>query len=262
MCGSFLRRGGFRACEIIRRCRIPIASGATGSSAQRLRAFVKSIPVASKFARHSTSHFSPAASALVPSSAAASSAVPMKGLVRWYLRMIEKRPVLTKSVTAGAIFAAADMSSQMIMHSVSDSIDLMRTLRMASFGILISGPSLHVWYNFISRVLPKRDAINILKKIFIGQAIFGPIVNVCFFSMNAALQGETEEEILARLRRDLIPTLKSSLAYWPACDFITFKFVTVRLQPLVNNSFAFLWTIYLTYVASLQKAADYQVAVN
>jgi len=73
--------------------------------------------------------------------------------------------------------------------------------------------------------------------------------------------GETVPEIIARLKRDLVPTIKSGIVYWPACDFITFKFVPVHLQPLVSNSFSFLWTIYITYMASLKKA-DVEVATS
>jgi hypothetical protein len=42
--------------------------------------------------------------------------------------------------------------------------------------------------------------------------------------------GETSPEIISRLKRDLIPTIKSGLIYWPLCDFITFKFAPVHLQ--------------------------------
>lgn len=42
--------------------------------------------------------------------------------------------------------------------------------------------------------------------------------------------GESVPEIIARLKRDLIPAFKNGLIYWPLCDFITFKFVPVRLQ--------------------------------
>ncbi|MQM14023.1 hypothetical protein Taro_046950 [Colocasia esculenta] len=65
---------------------------------------------------------------------------------------------------------------------------------------------------------------------------------------------ETVSEIIARLKRDLPPTFVNGLIYWPMCDFITFRFVPVRLQPLVSNSFSFIWTIYITYMASLKKA--------
>ncbi|KAK8958887.1 hypothetical protein KSP40_PGU009031 [Platanthera guangdongensis] len=256
MSGSFLRSGGLRAREVLCRCRSPLASGGAVPVALRPRAFVSSIPAAAKFVRDSSSHLSPAASAFISSTAS------RNGFVSWYLGMIETRPILTKSLTAGAIFTAADISAQTIATSNSKSMDWIRTLRMASYGMLFSGPSLHLWFNLTSKLIPKRDVISTFKKVFMGQAIFGPIMTTVFFSLNAALQGETADEILARLKRDMVPTLINGLFYWPMCDFVTFRFVPVRLQPLVSNSFAFLWTIYITYVAGLQKAPVQQIAAN
>ena len=48
------------------------------------------------------------------------------------------------------------------------------------------------------------------------------------------ISGESDPEIVARLKRDLLPTLLSGLTYWPLCDFITFKFIPVHLQ-VVNE---------------------------
>ncbi|KAK3139872.1 hypothetical protein QOZ80_5AG0391870 [Eleusine coracana subsp. coracana] len=198
-----------------------------------------------------------AAPAFVPPSSRTSAVG--SGFVGWYLGHIDARPVLTKGITAATIFTAADLTAQMLALGPEDSLDFLRTLRMASYGLLISGPTLHFWFNFVSKVFPKTDVVNTFKKMFLGQAVYGPIINSVFFSYNAALQGETTSEIIARLKRDLVPTIKSGLIYWPLCDFITFKFVPVHLQPLVSNSFSFLWTIYLTYMASLKKA-DVEVA--
>uniref|UniRef100_A0ACD5XSF3 Uncharacterized protein n=1 Tax=Avena sativa TaxID=4498 RepID=A0ACD5XSF3_AVESA len=195
-----------------------------------------------------SSRFTPAFSPTTRRSGSIGSVV-----VAWYLGSIEARPVLTKSITAAAIFTVADITSQMITLRSEESLDLIRTLRMASYGILISGPSLHFWFNFVSKVVPKKDVLSTFKKMFLGQAVYGPIINCVFFSYNAGLQGETIPEIIARLKRDLIPTIKSGLIYWPLCDFITFKFIPVHLQPLLSNSFSFLWTIYITYMAGLKK---------
>ncbi|XP_044507744.1 protein SYM1-like [Mangifera indica] len=174
------------------------------------------------------------------------------GFVGWYLGMVKSRPVLTKSITCALIYTAADLSSQTL--SSSKPFDLVRTLRMAGYGMIVLGPSLHFWFNFVSKVFPKRDLITTLKKIAMGQILYGPLMTVVFLSVNACLQGENGEEIVARLKRDLLPTLISGIMYWPLCDFITFKFIPVHLQPLVSNSFSYLWTIYLTYMASLDKA--------
>lgn len=64
--------------------------------------------------------------------------------------------------------------------------------------MLILGPSLHFWFNFMSKVLPKRDIMTTLKKIVMGQILFGPAMTVIFFSVNAALQGKTNSIIFTR----------------------------------------------------------------
>ncbi|XP_009595436.1 uncharacterized protein LOC107771259 [Nicotiana tabacum] len=177
------------------------------------------------------------------------------GFVGWYLEKINSRPILTKSITCGLILTAADFSSQTIAGSLMEQYDLARTLRMAGYGALIVGPSLHFWFNFLSRCFPKRDVITTFKKIALGQTVYGPAINSIFFSMNAAAQGESSSEIVARLKRDLVPTVVNGLMYWPICDFITFKFVPVHLQPLVSNTFSYLWNVYLTYMASQEKVS-------
>ncbi|CAK7347450.1 unnamed protein product [Dovyalis caffra] len=195
--------------------------------------------------------------------------------IGWYLNQLESHPVVTKTFTTSLIYAAADLTAQMISLTSSSSFDLLRTLRMAGYGLLFLGPSQHLWFNFMSKVLPKRDVLTTFKKIFMGQTVYGPANATLFFSYNAALQGHLEvflppqgyravvigccliishlyksveatpesssghqhlylgesgDEIIARLKRDLLPTLKNGLLYWPACDFATFKFVPVHLQ--------------------------------
>lgn len=195
------------------------------------------------------------------SSAVYSSFPSTNGFVRWYLEMIDKYPILTKSITAAAIYTAADLTSQAITFAASDASDLSdklefdksRTLRMAGYGFIISGPTLHLWFNLLSKTLPKRDLISTAKKMVLGQTAYGPAITVVFFSVNAYLQGESGSEIVARLKRDMIPTIINGLIFWPLCDFITYRYVPVHLQPLVSNSFAFIWSVYLTYMASLKK---------
>ena len=84
------------------------------------------------------------------------------------------------------------VSVQKMMLQPSGSFDPIRTLRMSGYGLFILGPSQHLWFNLLAKVLPQRDVITILKKIFMGQTIFGPCINSVFFSVNAALQGTQE----------------------------------------------------------------------
>ncbi|CAI9115940.1 OLC1v1016957C1 [Oldenlandia corymbosa var. corymbosa] len=152
------------------------------------------------------------------------------GFLAWYLAMLNSRPIITKAISCSIIYAAADVTSQMITMTPSGSLDLIRTSRMASYGLLILGPSQHVWFNFIGRSLPRRDIVTTLKKLVAGQLLFGPAVTSVFFSFNAALQGEDAGQIAARLKRDLLPTLLNGLMFWPICDFLTYKVIPVHLQ--------------------------------
>lgn len=177
------------------------------------------------------------------------------GFVGWYLSMVKSRPIITKGLTSALIYTAADLSAQTIVGSSADSYDFVRTSRMAAYGLIVLGPSLHFWFNYMSRAFPHTDVVSTLKKILMGQTTYGPVMTCIFFSLNASLKGETGGEIIARLKRDLLPTMINGLMYWPVCDFITFKFIPVHLQPLASNSFSYVWTIYLTYMASLETAA-------
>ncbi|EOX98432.1 Peroxisomal membrane 22 kDa family protein isoform 2 [Theobroma cacao] len=189
------------------------------------------------------------------------------GLVGWYLGMVKSWPVLTKSVTSSLIYIAADFSSQTISKLSSEPYDLVRTSRMAGYGMLILGPSLHFWFNLMSKLFPKRDLITTFKKMAMGQLLYGPAMTVVFFSLNACLQGERSGEIVGMLSlRPLSLSLflhsvvlffahSSSSGCGLTFNLEIFSWCYSFWQPLVSNSFSYLWTVYMTYMASLAKPA-------
>lgn len=175
------------------------------------------------------------------------------GFLKWYLQKLDTNPIITKSISASLIYTSADITSQMITMQPDESFDLFRMTRLFTYALLITGPCQHYWFGYLSKIMPQKNLFTTLSKMLMGQAIYGPCMNTIFFSYNATLRGENGHEIVARLKRDLLPTLKNSIVYWPICDFMTFMFVPVNLQPLVTSSLAYLWLIYLSYMASLNK---------
>eukprot|EP00897_Mesotaenium_endlicherianum_P008347 jgi/Mesen1/7540/ME000391S06770 len=158
------------------------------------------------------------------------------GFVGWYMNLLEKRPIATKSVTASAIFVAADLIAQAFAAAQADptappaSLDAARTARMAALGLFLSGPTLHLWFGLMSKYFPGRDVRSTLSKMALGQCTYGPSFNAVFFSLNSAAQGESRSEILGRLRRDIPATFQKGLLYWPLCDALTYRYVPVHLQ--------------------------------
>ena len=61
--------------------------------------------------------------------------------------------------------------------------------RMVAAGLLLSGTTLHLWFTLMFKTLPFQDLMSILKKMALGQVVYGPVFNTLFFSFNAYLQG-------------------------------------------------------------------------
>lgn len=60
---------------------------------------------------------------------------------------------------------------------------------MGAAGLILSGPTLHMWYGLMARWRPGTDALSIAQKMLAGTIFYGPAFNAAFFSANGALQG-------------------------------------------------------------------------
>lgn len=69
--------------------------------------------------------------------------------------------------------------------------------------------------------------------------------------------GESGQEIVARLKRDLLPTLKNGVLFWPICDFVTFKFVPVHLQVCLGH-FSLSLSLYMVGLTIFLRKITFQ----
>ena len=162
------------------------------------------------------------------------------------------RPIITKSITAGAIFSLSDVAGQSIAPPPSGR-DLPRTLTSGLVGLLYFGPALHYWLEMISRVVPGFDIKSTLLKTLMGQSCFGPAITAIFFAasliqVNGLVAGLKLWP--TKVKRDLIKTWAAGLCFWPFVDLICYSYVPVQCIPLGYNFASFLWTIYLSLQAA------------
>jgi hypothetical protein len=113
---------------------------------------------------------------------------------------------------------------------------------MATIGLLINGPSMHVWYGFLHRQIPSQTTGAAITKVALDQAIFGPYVItgifflkfklICsaFFTSNALMQGVPFSEAKDKLKKDFLPTMYANWTVWPAAMLINFKYPTLFLH--------------------------------
>ena len=89
--------------------------------------------------------------------------------VGWYNRMLEQRPILTKSLTTATLVGIGDIFSQKVVEK-RERLDGVRIGRMMGLGALMIGPTLHAWYGYLYTAFPGTAARAVATRLVLDQA--------------------------------------------------------------------------------------------
>lgn len=203
-----------------------------------------------------------------------------------YVVIVERHPLVTKSITATIILGGADLVAQGLEHargvSSTVGIDWPRAARFACFG-LFGAPWSHYYFHVLDHYIPPstRPCSNTtLLKVVIDQFIQAPILLAIMISMLSLMKGEGMEGVKQDLSDSfwnaLIANCMSScvslpmrvsvpvclLAFcltfiiivsflligklWLPASAINMLFVKPSLRVLYVNVIFFVWTIILS----------------
>lgn len=130
-----------------------------------------------------------------------------------YVDLVEKRPLITKSVTATLIFALADLMAQGIEHLRGDaedeSTDWLRTARFAAFG-LFGAPWSHYYFMWLDHYLPPSPTPwtrRTFLKVAIDQFLQAPILLAIMIGALSLMKGDGFEGVKHDLGVNFIDTL-------------------------------------------------------
>ena len=83
-------------------------------------------------------------------SSSSQSSKESEGLIATYMRWLNERPILTKSVTSGVIALLGDVACQL---ATEDNFSVRRCFNMTLLGVALVGPGLHYWFVVIAVAL-------------------------------------------------------------------------------------------------------------
>lgn len=176
---------------------------------------------------------------------------PLFFMGKQYSAALESAPILTKSLTAGCIFALSDYLAQRLEKKQKNELNWSRTLTSASVGLFCFGPAAHAWYQMIFRVFPGTGLVSTLQKASMGQLFFGPSFTCIFFAASLLQTGQFSlGNWFQKIRSDLPATWVSGLCFWPLVDLVSYSVIPVQFIPLFVNLCSLIWTIYLSTVAN------------
>ncbi|PYH83193.1 hypothetical protein BO82DRAFT_353181 [Aspergillus uvarum CBS 121591] len=210
---------------------------------------------------------------------------PVGRVARAYSRVQERRPYATQLWSSVIIYLCGDLSAQLLFPAdpapatataqssegdkeagkaaagseekkeerTGGGYDPLRTLRHLTVGVGSSIPTfkwfmfLHNNFNYSSKFL------SILTKVCVQQAVFTPVFNTYFFSLQSLLTGKSLEETFERLKLALPVSISNSVKLWPAVTAFSFMYVSPQFRSIFSGVIAVGWQTYLSWLN--QKAA-------
>lgn len=128
--------------------------------------------------------------------------------------------------------------------------DVQRTATFGVMGLVFIGPSLKTWYQILDKVVGTSGKTVAVKKVFLDQAFFAPILIFGFFSVLGVLQRKSVEDIKSKIEQDYVEVVKAGWMIWPAAQLVNFYFTPPQHRILFVNTVSLFWNTYLAYKTS------------
>jgi len=176
------------------------------------------------------------------------------GLWARYNKLLEAQPLLTKALTSLTGFTVGDLLAQCYVEPGDKPYDLMRTVRLGSFGFLLHGTTGHYFYGFLDSKMPGTAVQTVATKVFIDQTIWNPIFGCMFFGYLNLMEGKSWDDYVKKISQDLQTAVMGSWAVWVPAHTINFAFIPSSQRLLYINTIQIGYNIFLSFLGN--KSVD------
>ncbi|CAL5098484.1 unnamed protein product [Urochloa decumbens] len=171
----------------------------------------------------------------------------------WYLMSLDKNPIATKAVTSAVLTLAGDLICQLVIDRVPE-LDLRRTFVFTFLGLALVGPTLHVWYLYLSKLVTISGASGAIARLMLDQFIFSPIFIGIFMSLLVTFEGKPSL-VVPKLKQEWLSSVLANWQLWIPFQFLNFYFVPQKFQVLAANFVALAWNVILSFKAHKEVIA-------
>ena len=173
-----------------------------------------------------------------------------------YNAMLDSQPLLTKALTSLTGFTVGDVLAQSFVEGGDKPYDIMRTVRMGSFGFLLHGTTGHYFYGFLDSKLPGTAPMTVATKVAIDQTIWNPIFGCMFFGYLNIMEGKSVDDYVKKIKADLKTAVMGSWAVWVPAHTINFAFIPPSQRLLYINSIQIGYNIFLSFLGNKEAPEE------
>ncbi|KAJ3684356.1 hypothetical protein LUZ61_013520 [Rhynchospora tenuis] len=165
----------------------------------------------------------------------------------WYLSALDKYPIITKAITSAILTLIGDLICQLVIDQVTK-LDLKRTFVFTFLGLALVGPTLHVWYLYLSKLVTVTGASGAVARLCLDQFLFSPVFIGVFMSLLVTLEGKPSH-VVPKLQQEWFSSVIANWQLWIPFQFLNFYFVPQKFQVLAANFVALAWNVILSFKA-------------
>eukprot|EP00752_Nemacystus_decipiens_P010299 g9176.t1 len=175
-----------------------------------------------------------------------------------YEATVSESPIPTKALTSCVAYGLGDFTAQLFTGKNLETIDLKRTARSATAGLLVHGPLCHFWIELMQTYLDFDGAWwNFIPKVIADQTVWSVFLNAAYSTMIMSLQGLPREEVWNQVKTTAWPALTSSWRFWPLIHCCSFSNAIPKdLKLLFIDCMEIIWVTILSTVANGDRQAD------
>jgi len=164
--------------------------------------------------------------------------------------MLDAQPLLTKALTSLTGFTIGDILAQNFINADGEKYDVMRTIRLGSFGFLLHGTTGHYFYGFLDSKMPGTKPMTVATKVAIDQFFWNPIFGIMFFGYLNFTEGKSLEEYKQKISVDLKTAVMGSWAVWIPAHTVNFAFIPPSQRLLYINTIQIGYNVFLSFLGN------------
>lgn len=170
-----------------------------------------------------------------------------------YKFSLQSYPIYTKSLTSCSIAIVGEVIASVVKGLVRNEkvdINLHRIGVFGLYGLVITGPLLHVWYSFLEWFVTKKMKLSggakTLVKLLIDRGIWGPPFVLLTIAFIQFLQTISPKKTAEAIQRSYVAVLIANQKTWIPGQLINFHFINPEYQVLFVNAVNVGWNTYLS----------------